>query len=149
MPFARSDWLTRRWLASTSSPPSNRRKRFLNFWPLVITFWSASYSACVVYTKTIIHLSVGESDGYLLPLRWIIVNYYSHCHCHYLLNVGTWASFGRDENSDSGLGKSLSSLCCNKAGVKAVVTISDIIKPTIKDKRSWDTDRKQTFSLEV
>ena len=29
------------------------------------TFWSANYSACVVYTKTTIHLSVGESDGYL------------------------------------------------------------------------------------
>jgi len=29
----------------------------------------------VVYTKTIIHLSVGESDGYLPPLRSIIVNY--------------------------------------------------------------------------
>ena len=38
----------------------------------------ASYSACVVYTKTIIHLSVSESGGYLPPLRWIIVNY-----CHY------------------------------------------------------------------
>ena len=31
-----------------------------------IIFWSTSYSACVVYTKTIIHLSVGESEGYLL-----------------------------------------------------------------------------------
>ena len=30
-----------------------------------VTFWSASYSACVVYTKTIFHLSVGESGGYL------------------------------------------------------------------------------------
>jgi len=29
----------------------------------------------VVYTKTIIHLSVGESDRYLPPLRWIIVKY--------------------------------------------------------------------------
>ena len=32
-------------------------------------FWSASYSACVVHTKTIIHLSVCESDGYL-PRRF-------------------------------------------------------------------------------
>ena len=39
-------------------------------------FWSANYSACVVYTKTIIHLSVGESDGYLPPLQRIIVNCY-------------------------------------------------------------------------
>ena len=31
-----------------------------------VTLWAASYSACVVYTKTIIiHLSVGESGGYL------------------------------------------------------------------------------------
>ena len=34
-----------------------------------VTLWAASYSACVVYTKTIIHLSVGESGGYLPPLR--------------------------------------------------------------------------------
>ena len=40
-----------------------------------VTLWAASYSVCVVYTKTIIHFSVGESGGYLHPLRWIIVNY--------------------------------------------------------------------------
>ena len=27
------------------------------------------YSACMVYTKTIIHFSVGENGGYLPPLR--------------------------------------------------------------------------------
>ena len=37
-----------------------------------VTLWVASYSACVVYTKTIIHLSVGESGGYLPPPWWII-----------------------------------------------------------------------------
>ena len=50
------------------SPPSSRRERCWSFRPLVtlkIMFWSANYSACVAYTKTIIHLSVGESDGYL------------------------------------------------------------------------------------
>jgi len=31
--------------------------------------WFASFSACVVYTKTIIHLSVGESGEYLPPLH--------------------------------------------------------------------------------
>ena len=31
-----------------------------------VSLWAASYSACVVYTKTIIHLSVGENGGYLL-----------------------------------------------------------------------------------
>ena len=41
-----------------------------------MTLLAASYSACVVYTtKTIIHLGVGESGGYLPPLRWIIVKY--------------------------------------------------------------------------
>ena len=30
-----------------------------------VTLWAVSYSACVVYTKAIIHLSVGESGGYL------------------------------------------------------------------------------------
>ena len=34
-----------------------------------LTLWAASYSACVVYTKTIIHLSVGESGVYL-PRRF-------------------------------------------------------------------------------
>ena len=34
-----------------------------------VTLWVASYSACLVYTKTIIQLSVGESGGYLPPLR--------------------------------------------------------------------------------
>ena len=32
-----------------------------------------SYSAYVVYTKTIIHLSAGESDGYLIKLNIDIV----------------------------------------------------------------------------
>ena len=30
-----------------------------------VTLWAASYSACVAYTKTIIHLSFGESGGNL------------------------------------------------------------------------------------
>ena len=34
-----------------------------------VTLWAASYSASVVYTETIIHLSVGESGGYL-PRRF-------------------------------------------------------------------------------
>ena len=34
-----------------------------------VALWAASYSACVVYTKTIIHLSVGESGGYLPSRR--------------------------------------------------------------------------------
>ena len=34
-----------------------------------VALWAASYSACVVYTKTIIHLNVGESGGYFPPPR--------------------------------------------------------------------------------
>ena len=30
-----------------------------------VYLWAASYSACVVYTKTFIHLCVGESGGCL------------------------------------------------------------------------------------
>ena len=42
-----------------------------------VTLLADSYSTCVVYTKTIIHLSVGEGGGYLPPLRWIIVKFFS------------------------------------------------------------------------
>ena len=76
--FARSDWLTRRWLAKYYSPPSSWRERKRS--PVSVSgeeiIWiNASYSACVVYTKTIIHRNVGECVGNLRPLRWIIVNY--------------------------------------------------------------------------
>ena len=37
-----------------------------------VTLWAASYSACVVYTKTIIHLSVSESGDNLLLYFWEI-----------------------------------------------------------------------------
>jgi len=79
--FARSDWLTRRWLASTIHLRATGVREFQLFRPLFlhkIKFWSANYLACVVSTKTIIiHLSVGESDvhHYSPPLWWIIVNY--------------------------------------------------------------------------
>ena len=86
-----------RWLASsevisqvlfTSEQPTKNKMAFVGV--IVknkVALWAASYSACVVYTKTIFHLSVGESGGYLPsrrgevnihhyspPLRWIIVN---------------------------------------------------------------------------
>ena len=68
-----------RWLASsevssqvllTSEQPKKNKMAFVQY--IVtnkVTLWAASYSTCVVYTKTIIHLSVGESGGYLPPLR--------------------------------------------------------------------------------
>ena len=36
---------------------------------MLVSLWVTSYSARVVYTKTIIHLSVGESGRYL-PRRF-------------------------------------------------------------------------------
>ena len=81
---ARADWLTRRWLAKYYSPPSSGREtKWLRAWLWVpkVMFWSASYSTCVVYTKTIIHFSVGESGGYLPPLQWIIVK------CWWKINI--------------------------------------------------------------
>ena len=50
-------------------PPSSRRKTKWLLSLYEVTLWAASYSACMVYTKTIIHLSVGESGGYL-PRRF-------------------------------------------------------------------------------
>ena len=35
-----------------------------------VTLWAASYSACVVNTKTIIPLNVGGSSGYLCTCHW-------------------------------------------------------------------------------
>ena len=87
-----------RWLASTEvisqvlfTSEKQKKKQNGFFWYIItnkVTLWFASYSACVVYTKTIIHLSFGESGGYLPgrlaaplihhyspPLRWRIVNY--------------------------------------------------------------------------
>ena len=59
-----------RWLISsevisqvlfTSDPAEEKQNGFCRY--IVtnkLTLWAASYSACVVYTKTIIHLGVGE-----------------------------------------------------------------------------------------
>ena len=76
-----------RWLASsevisqvlfTSEQPKENKIAFTSRSIITnkVTLWAASYSACVVYTKTIIHLSVSESGGYLPPLWWIIANYF-------------------------------------------------------------------------
>ena len=47
-----------------------------------VAFWAVSYSACVVYTKTIIHLSVGESGGYL-PRRFAARQISTTIHLHF------------------------------------------------------------------
>ena len=49
----------------TSEQPQTKQNGFC--WYIVtnkLTLWAA----CVVYTNTIIHLSVGENGGYLPPL---------------------------------------------------------------------------------
>ena len=48
----------------------------------IVTLWVANYSACVVYTKTIIHLSVGESGGYL-PCRFAARQISTTIHLHF------------------------------------------------------------------
>ena len=67
-----------RWLASsevisqvlfTSEQPKKTKMAYVGILSQKVTLWAASYSACVVYTKTIIHLGVGESGVYL-PRRF-------------------------------------------------------------------------------
>ena len=68
-------------LFTSEQPKKNKMAVISIFFTNKVSIWSASYSACVVYTKTIIHLSVGESGGYLPllyhhyspPLRPVIV----------------------------------------------------------------------------
>ena len=49
----------------TSEQPKKNKMAFVGIFSQ-ITLWAASYSACVIYTKTIIHLSVGESGESLV-----------------------------------------------------------------------------------
>ena len=52
----------------TSEQPTKNKMAFVGNCHKInkVTLWAASYSACVVYTKTIIHLSVGKRvDIYL------------------------------------------------------------------------------------
>ena len=65
--FTHAYWLARRWLAKYYSPLKKAKAKknkmaFVGIFTNKVTLWAASYSACVVYTKTIIHLSVAESD---------------------------------------------------------------------------------------
>ena len=49
----------------TSEHPKRDKMAFVGILSQIkLLFWSASFSACVGYTKTIIHLSVGESGAY-------------------------------------------------------------------------------------
>ena len=62
------------WLASsgvksqalfTSEQPKKNKMAFVSILSQIGTLWAASHSAGAVYAKTIIHLSVCESGGYL------------------------------------------------------------------------------------
>ena len=63
------------WLASSEVIAAEEKQN--GFCRYIVTnkvhFWAASYSACVVYTKTIIQPRFGESGRYLSPLWWITV----------------------------------------------------------------------------
>ena len=69
MLFARCDWSTRRGLATTIQlrVAGARDFKISDHLSHIIIFWSSNYSTCVVYTKTIVNLSVGESDRHLPP----------------------------------------------------------------------------------
>ena len=101
------------WLASsevisqvlfTSDQPKKNKMAFVAifsqilfyFYFFTFTLWAANYSACVVYTKTIIHLSFSESGGYLPPLRWIIVNYYLQHFCRSLQSLNSLQCLRKD-----------------------------------------------------
>ena len=82
-----------RWLASsevisqvlfTSEQPKKNKMAFVAIFSQgkLLFIWAASYSACVVYTKTIIHLSVGESGGYL-PRRFAARQVSTTIHLHF------------------------------------------------------------------
>ena len=80
---------TRCWLASWEviiqipfTSGQLKKKKWLYIVTNKVTLRSASYTACVVYTKTIIHLSVSENGRYLCSLRWIIVNYWNTISNH-------------------------------------------------------------------
>ena len=50
----------------TSEQPKGNKMAFGGMLSqLLVTLWSASHSGYVVHIKTIVHLSVGESGGYL------------------------------------------------------------------------------------
>ena len=76
-----------RWLASSEvisqvlfnpKQPKKKQNGFCRYIvPNKVALWAASYSTCVVYTKTITHLSGGESGGYL-PRRFTSTTIHLH-----------------------------------------------------------------------
>ena len=79
-----------RWLASlevisqvlfTSEQPKENKMAFVGIFSQSYSL-AASYYACVVYTNTIIHLSVGESGGYL-PRRFTARPISTTIHLHF------------------------------------------------------------------
>ena len=62
-----------------------------------VALWAAKYSACVVYTKTIIHLCVGESGGYLPRSHELKLGLENNHIQAVQVNVLFSASIGRSE----------------------------------------------------
>ena len=92
-----------------SNSPNKRWKKILTLQNELLrkprsSYPLASYSACVVYTKTIIHLGVGESGGYLPPLRWIIVNYTKKDDLSLAVNTVTLEEPDQPRSQDQGKG---------------------------------------------
>jgi len=80
-----SDWQDRYYLPLMETEKNKIASRFAFIVRNNANFQSVDYSTCAVFTKTIIHLSVRESSGYLPPLRGIIVLYFSLCMCWFSL----------------------------------------------------------------
>ena len=66
----------------TSEQWKKNKMAFVAIFSQIKLLWATSYSACVVYTKTIIHLSVGESGGYL-PRRFAAQQISTTIHLHF------------------------------------------------------------------
>ena len=92
--FARVDWLAHRCgLAKYYSPPRSRRKKKGFCRDIVsnkVTLWAASYPACVVYTKTIIHRDIWKQE---LQLR-VVVGFH--------VFMGLFAGFASGTERDTG-----------------------------------------------
>ena len=83
MPLVLADWLVRRWLSNYVHLRARETLESI-ISQLIFTdkvVFVAIFSTCVIYTKTIINLTVGVSGEYLnfqhfsLPPWWIIVKY--------------------------------------------------------------------------
>ena len=73
----------------TSEQPALEILKFPTAFTHKMTFWSANYSPYVVYNKTIIRLSVGETAGYSRFVKGCPTAYKRTRQCRKVLSDGT------------------------------------------------------------